>query len=196
MSCEPRSRTPISILNPTSISSTTSTTGYGPRDWASPWSSRGTPFLWALLSNSPCTESSRKPSPIRSSTPQPPRPTSSSHYRRPFVELKVSDNGTGPSHGSGGHGIAGMRERAALHGSLLEAGPVDGGGWSRDGHLAPGPDGVDVTIRILLVDDQALLRQGFRMILDQEAGYRGRGGSRRTARKRSPWPSGRTRTSS
>src|ERR1700683_4271160 len=38
----------------------------------------------------------------------------------------------------------------------------------RDGHLVPGPDGVDVTIRVLLVDDQALLRQGFRMILDQE----------------------------
>ena len=39
----------------------------------------------------------------------------------------------------------------------------------RGGHPAPGPDGIGVTIRVLLVDDQALLRQGFRMILDQEA---------------------------
>ncbi len=38
----------------------------------------------------------------------------------------------------------------------------------RGGHPATGPHGDDVSIRVLLVDDQALLRHGFRMILDQE----------------------------
>ncbi|HEX3980174.1 MAG TPA: sensor histidine kinase [Acidimicrobiales bacterium] len=62
------------------------------------------------------------------------------HYQRPFVEMKVSDNGTGsPSIGPGGHGITGMRERAALHGGLLEAGPVEGGGWRVTATLCPDP---------------------------------------------------------
>jgi DNA-binding NarL/FixJ family response regulator len=38
----------------------------------------------------------------------------------------------------------------------------------RSGHPATGSYGVNVSIRVLLVDDQALLRHGFRMILDQE----------------------------
>ncbi|MER7762294.1 histidine kinase [Streptomyces sp. NPDC097619] len=32
--------------------------------------------------------------------------------------------------GSSGHGIPGMRERAAVHGGILRAGPRPGGGWS------------------------------------------------------------------
>jgi signal transduction histidine kinase len=61
-------------------------------------------------------------------------------YQRPVVELKVSDNGTGRvSLGEDGHGIAGMRERARLHGGMLEAGPVDGGGWCVAATLRPGP---------------------------------------------------------
>jgi signal transduction histidine kinase len=49
------------------------------------------------------------------------------------LELEVRDdgartNGRAPTKGSG-HGIVGMRERAALFGGSLEAGPVPGGGF-------------------------------------------------------------------
>jgi signal transduction histidine kinase len=48
------------------------------------------------------------------------------------LELEVIDAGgerTDPSPGSSGHGIAGMRERAALHGGIVEAGPAPAGGF-------------------------------------------------------------------
>ena len=49
------------------------------------------------------------------------------------LQLEVRDdgarvNGTPPPTGSG-HGIVGMRERAALFGGELEAGPAPGGGF-------------------------------------------------------------------
>jgi signal transduction histidine kinase len=55
-------------------------------------------------------------------------------YDTPRVHLRVSDDGTasaaaGPE-GQQGHGIEGMRERAALHGGALVAGPAPGGGWA------------------------------------------------------------------
>jgi signal transduction histidine kinase len=48
------------------------------------------------------------------------------------LELQVTDAGRGasvPVTGPGGHGIDGMRERAALHGGNLYAGPAPGGGF-------------------------------------------------------------------
>ena len=48
------------------------------------------------------------------------------------LTLEVIDAGserTDPTVGSPGHGIAGMRERAALHGGVVEAGPAQGGGF-------------------------------------------------------------------
>jgi signal transduction histidine kinase len=52
------------------------------------------------------------------------------------VAVTVTDDGAGavappppgPEHSSG-HGLAGMRERAAAYGGLLTAGPLPGGGW-------------------------------------------------------------------
>ncbi|MGD0700412.1 MAG: sensor histidine kinase [Trebonia sp.] len=51
-------------------------------------------------------------------------------YDSALVEVRVADDGTAAAtDGQRGHGIDGMRERAALHHGTLSAGPVPGGGW-------------------------------------------------------------------
>ena len=82
-------------------------------------------------------------------------------YDAPRVRVRVSDNGTAvpasapgavaggnpgavagtgddPGTGSQGHGIDGMRERAAMHGGTVTAGPAPGGGWSVTANLHGG----------------------------------------------------------
>ena len=50
-------------------------------------------------------------------------------YDEPQVRVRVADDGTAkPQGGRRGHGIDGMRERAALHGGTLRAGP-SAQGW-------------------------------------------------------------------
>jgi signal transduction histidine kinase len=55
-------------------------------------------------------------------------------YDAPLVHVRIGDDGTASPPPAGtiqrGHGIAGMRERAALHGGALLAGPAPGGGWA------------------------------------------------------------------
>jgi signal transduction histidine kinase len=52
-------------------------------------------------------------------------------YGASLVDLRVVDDGSGPgSSGPGGHGLVGMRERAAAYGGTLEAGPRPDGGWA------------------------------------------------------------------
>jgi len=49
------------------------------------------------------------------------------------LELEISDDGSGSgavNGAGGGHGIAGMRERVALHGGSIDAGPRAGGGFA------------------------------------------------------------------
>jgi signal transduction histidine kinase len=57
-------------------------------------------------------------------------------YEDGCVNLEVLDDGRGAASGTGdphplstGHGLVGMRERAALYGGTLEAGPRPGGGY-------------------------------------------------------------------
>jgi signal transduction histidine kinase len=52
-------------------------------------------------------------------------------YCRTTLELEVLDDGAGVATVSGpaGHGLIGMRERAALHGGHVETGPLLGGGF-------------------------------------------------------------------
>jgi signal transduction histidine kinase len=69
------------------------------------------------------------------------------------TELRVSVQDTGPPGDAGqpaqssgeGHGLAGMRERAALYGGNVIAGPRPGGGWTVQATLdltpLPGPEG-------------------------------------------------------
>jgi len=64
-------------------------------------------------------------------------------HRDGDLEIEVTDDGTAQSaHGNGqGHGLTGMRERVALYGGSLEAGPAAAGGWRVVARLPrePGP---------------------------------------------------------
>lgn len=56
-------------------------------------------------------------------------------YRSDRIEIEVVDDGRGAARGlqngrGRGHGLVGMRERAALYGGELKAGPRPGGGYS------------------------------------------------------------------
>ena len=88
-------------------------------------------------------------------------------YEPGRLVVQVSDEGPGTGaavpRASGGHGIAGMRERVALLG-----GGADGGSAARRRFPGAGFDPKCSMIKILLGDDQMLVRTGLRMILDGE----------------------------
>ena len=95
---------------------------------------------------------------------QRPRRRRAGHRRRP--EHRSLSR---PERSSGGHGLAGMAERADAFGGTLSAGPTPRrrlGGRGQAARLQ-GPR-AGMTIRVVLADDQALLRKGFRMILEAE----------------------------
>jgi signal transduction histidine kinase len=51
------------------------------------------------------------------------------HYTVDTLRLRIRDNGPGPAAMSSGHGLPGMRERAAAVGGLLRTGTATGGGF-------------------------------------------------------------------
>jgi signal transduction histidine kinase len=59
-------------------------------------------------------------------------------YGERDLEIEISDDGAGrdaangerPALVSGGHGLAGMRERVAIYGGVLKAGEREAGGYS------------------------------------------------------------------
>jgi signal transduction histidine kinase len=61
-------------------------------------------------------------------------------YAPDTVDIEVVDDGHGTGTGrADSHGIAGMRERAALYGGSLDAGPLPGGGFRVAASLPVGP---------------------------------------------------------
>ena len=57
------------------------------------------------------------------------------HYADDALRLRIRDNGPGPGDGATGHGLTGMRERAAAAGGELRTGAAHGGGFLIDALL-------------------------------------------------------------
>ncbi|WUV77169.1 sensor histidine kinase [Streptomyces sp. NBC_01477] len=64
------------------------------------------------------------------------------HYAADALRLRVRDNGPGPgaAAGDGGHGLPGMRERAAAAGGTLRTGRAAGGGFLIEASLPVGAE--------------------------------------------------------
>ena len=97
-------------------------------------------------------------------------------YAASALEVVVADDGRGHGPATGGHGLIGMRERTAVLGGRLTAGPAAGRRLHRDGHHPlhrRHPRGCFVTgpsrpIRVAVAEDQALVRSGFVALLQSD----------------------------
>ncbi len=93
-------------------------------------------------------------------------------YMDEALEIEVLDDGRGGSvagFGRGGHGLAGMRERIDIFGGELLAGPREEGGFAIRRTPAAAQGG-DMSITVVVVDDEQLVRSGLRLILEAEPG--------------------------
>ncbi len=81
-----------------------------------------------------------------------------------------------PPAGSPGFGLVGMMERADLLGGTCEAGPDPGRGWTVTAVL-PRAGGRRVTVRVLVADDQEIVRTGLTIILNTQPGIEVVGGA-------------------
>jgi signal transduction histidine kinase len=59
-------------------------------------------------------------------------------YEPTLLRIRVRDDGPGPAAEANGHGLQGMRERAAMVGGMVRTGPAEGGGFVIEAELPRG----------------------------------------------------------
>ena len=94
-------------------------------------------------------------------------------WRPDALELSVLDDGRGASAAmvasdGSGQGLRGMRERAVLHGGRLDAGPRRRRRLRRARRAPLRSEAMSEPIRVVLADDQQMVRAGFRMVIDSQ----------------------------
>ena len=101
-------------------------------------------------------------------------------YATGYVEVEVVDDGRGVNGrtSSGGHGLLGMRERVSIYGETWTSGLVRKAASGCEhasrcehdrGARGLACRGYPMSLGVLIADDQALVRAGFRLILEAEA---------------------------
>ena len=89
------------------------------------------------------------------------------HYAADELRIEVSDDGeAGADAGGNGHGLVGIGERVKLYGGEMTSGAAAGGGFRLTTSLPL--SGYGVMIRVLVADDQSMIRAGFRLLLARE----------------------------
>ena len=103
----------------------------------------------------------------------PTTPASTVRHRHDQLEIQIDDDGApvgrppNPTPAGQGHGLVGMRERVNLFGGDLSRGPRRR--WFPGVRQPAVRRGDPVTIGVVIADDQALLRGGFRVLVDSAA---------------------------
>jgi signal transduction histidine kinase len=81
-------------------------------------------------------------------------------YEPDGLTVEVTDDGiASPGNEPAGHGLAGMRERIAMYGGTVQAGPLPGGGFGVTAHL-PCPSAADTAVRLQEPDEYKPDRAG------------------------------------